>query len=102
MLRNFWQHVVLVILSLLIPASLAADGSFTVSPSIAEVGAGITVTYALEDYSENKLYDIIAIYASGEVSNYIMRTCNLFVCLCILPLACLCTCPTKFGVSYCC
>jgi hypothetical protein len=46
-----------------------------VSPSIGEVGAGITVTYTLEDYTPY-VYDIIAIYASGEVSvgNGIMHT----------------------------
>ena len=44
-----------------------AQGSFTVSPSIASLGTGITVTYVLDEYVPYP-YDIIAIYASGEVS----------------------------------
>ena len=66
MLSYIVQLLVLV-LCVLVPSSLAAQGSFVISPSIAEVGAGITVSYELEDYTPF-VYDIIGIYASGEVS----------------------------------
>ena len=74
MFRPFLQLVTTLLVCFL-PATHAAAGSFTVSPSIGEVGAGITVTYTLEDYTPY-VYDIIAIYASGEVSvsNGIMHT----------------------------
>ena len=67
MLRSVMFQFACVVLTTYLSTGDAAAGSFTVSPSIGELGAGITVTYTLEDYTPY-LYDIIAIYASGEVS----------------------------------
>ena len=81
MRRLLAQFVTLA--ALWIPAVQAAAGSFTVSPAIAELGAGITVTYQLEDYTP-RLFDIIAIYASGEVRDQERAMLFLvYVCTCV-------------------
>lgn len=65
--RPVLAWVLMTLTALWVPVAQAVAGSFTVSPSVAELGAGITVTYLLEDYDPTP-WDIIAIYASGEVS----------------------------------